>query len=155
MMSTREALASALFALLSGAVFNAPVQGRLQFALKSRKVKIWSDVAAGDMPALFLAEGDDSVIYQSETLPPETTISFTALIYVSAPADDKTAIGSVYLNVIGDAIAALFDPAPHENGKFTLGGLCSHCRIEGKTMRDPGDIDGIGVLAIPIKIFST
>jgi hypothetical protein len=35
------------------------------------------------------------------------------------------------------------------NGRQTLSSLVSHCYIEGKVMKDPGDIDGGGQAMIP------
>lgn len=37
----------------------------------------------------------------------------------------------------------------------TLGGLVSHVWIDGKIMKDPGDIDGDGIAVIPVKILAT
>jgi hypothetical protein len=40
-------------------------------------------------------------------------------------------------------------------GRQTLGGLVSHCWIDGKIMKDSGDIDGDGIAVIPVKILAT
>jgi hypothetical protein len=34
-------------------------------------------------------------------------------------------------------------------------GLVSHVWIDGKIMKDPGDIDGDGIAVIPVKILAT
>lgn len=39
--------------------------------------------------------------------------------------------------------------------KQTLGGLVPHCWIDGKVMKDPGDLDGDGIAVIPLKILAT
>ena len=31
----------------------------------------------------------------------------------------------------------------------------SHVRIDGKIMKDPGDLDGDGIAVIPVKIMAT
>jgi hypothetical protein len=56
---------------------------------------------------------------------------------------------------VGRGVDAALKPGPAAGGRQTLGGLVSHCYIDGKIMKDPGDIDGDGVAVIPVKILAT
>jgi hypothetical protein len=58
------------------------------------------------------------------------------------------------LNPLIDAVDAALKRSPISNGQ-TLGGLVSHCYIDGKTMKDDGDFDGNGTAVIPVKILAT
>jgi len=62
------------------------------------------------------------------------------------------AVFGLRLNTILDALEAALNPA--NGARQTLGGLVSHCRIEGAVLKDPGDLDGDGLLWVPIKILA-
>jgi len=49
---------------------------------------------------------------------------------------------------------ASLKPSPATLGRQTLGGLVSNCYIDGKIMKDPGDLDGDGIAVIPVKILA-
>ena len=57
------------------------------------------------------------------------------------------------INSVLDAIDAAL--APSGEARQTLGGLVSHCRVDGTVMRDPGDLDGDGMVIVPISITLT
>jgi hypothetical protein len=145
---SRETILSALFTLLSSVTFAATSDGFTSFQTTSRKLKLWSDVP--QQPALYMAEHAENLAYQSENLPSKTTIDVDVYVYFKPVATDDNP-GSIDLNNILDGIDAALAPSI-ATGKQTLGGLISHCRIEGKVLKDPGDIDGQGLAVIPIKI---
>ncbi len=64
MMNSREAIMEALCALLASAQFARPINGFDSWALLSRRLKLWSDVAAADQPALFVTEHAETVAYR-------------------------------------------------------------------------------------------
>jgi hypothetical protein len=37
-------------------------------------------------------------------------------------------------------------------GRNTLGGTVYNCRIDGKILKDPGDLDGDALLIVPVKL---
>ncbi|MGC1557095.1 MAG: hypothetical protein WA745_06095 [Methylovirgula sp.] len=37
-------------------------------------------------------------------------------------------------------------------GRNTLSGAAYSCRIDGKVLKDPGDLDGDALLVVPVKI---
>jgi len=137
----REAIISALFALVSGA---AP------FATASRRLQLWSSVPSSEKPALFLVERGDNYARASEAVPEAVTMQLEIYIYIDA-GKDQSIVPASALNPLLDAIDTALAPSPL-TGLQTLGGLVSHCWIEGKIMKDAGDLDGDGVAVIPVRV---
>ena len=52
-----------------------------------------------------------------------------------------------------DALEEALAPPPGFD-RQTLGGLVHYCRIEGRVVKDPGDLDGQGLALVPIKILA-
>lgn len=148
MKNSREAVVSALVTLLSGAVFSSAVNGATTWKTVGRKLKLFSEVPLAARPALFVTEHHENTVFQSENLPPKMTMSLDLFVYLNGKANSTPAQD---LNIVMDALDAVL--APNATGVQTLGGLVTHCRIDGQTMKDPGDIDGDGLLWVPIKIF--
>jgi hypothetical protein len=149
---TRETIISALMAKLAAAVFSSPVNGKTGFVTISRRLKLWSDTPKSQRPALFVTEHHEQVSWQSETLPPKTTLRFDLFIYIDS--GDVNTVPAISLNIIMDALEAALKPAPGEGDRQTLGGLVSHCRIDGEILKDPGDLDGDGLLWAPLKVLA-
>jgi hypothetical protein len=137
----REAILTSLFALVSGA---AP------FVTASRRMRLWSDVPSSDKPAIFMTEHGENYLRASEAVPEAVTIDVDLYIYIDA-GKDQSIVPSSILNPLIDAVDTALKPNIL-TGLQTLGGLVSHCWIEGKILKDPGDLDGDGVAVIPIKI---
>lgn len=154
-MPTREAIFSALFALVSGITWtsiatNAPQQ----FITTSRRVKLFSDVIAQQQPSLFQAEHDEQ-LGQVTNLPYKNTMGANWIIFQNVCADPNQQ-GAIENNLILDQVMAALAPVPSDPGfrdkRNTLGGLVHHCYVSGRLFKDPGDIDGQGMMVVPIKI---
>lgn len=143
---------AALCACLAKAQFATPINGRESWAMVSRRVKLWSDVAAADQPALFVAEYGESIAYASENAPGKTILNVDLFIYV-AGAGDPGVVPASNLNIALDALFDALAPDP-AIGRQTLGGLVQHCRIEGRVVKDPGDLDGQGLALAPVRILA-
>jgi hypothetical protein len=137
----REAIYQALFNLVRNAA---------TFKTASRRVKLWMDVNASDRPAVFVAQRGESYVRNSEAVPQKVTLKAEIILYTDAGKDPKTTPATELNNLI-DAIDAALAPNP-VTGVQTLGGLVSHCWIEGDVMTDPGDLDGDGMAVIPVRI---
>jgi hypothetical protein len=63
-------------------------------------------------------------------------------------------VGAALLNNVMDAFDAAFALSGSDLlvGRNTLGGMVYNCRIDGKALKDPGDIDGDALLIVPIKL---
>jgi hypothetical protein len=146
----REAVMSALVSLLETAVFATPVNGQTGFVVISRRLKLWTDVPKSQRPALFITEHREQQSYQSETLPAKTTLNVDIFVYIDA--SDRNTVPAIALNTLMDALETALKPA--SGATQTLGGLVSHCRIDGQVLKDPGDLDGDGLLWAPLKILA-
>lgn len=139
-MRTREAALSALLTLLTGAYAwaNTP----------TRRLSMWDKVPKEQQPALFQFEGDAQPYRWSQYALPIREISVQLFVYVDS--SDPTAVPAQQISAIMDALdAALLTKTGQ---KQTLGGTCDWCRIDGIVTPDPGDIDGQGLILVPIKI---
>jgi hypothetical protein len=113
---------AALFALVSGSA---------GFATKSRRLKLWTDVPASEKPAIFMYERDDEYKGADRYLPPTVTMNVDLYIY-TAPGMDSGVTPISILNPLIDAVNAATKPGPAAGGNQKLGGLVSHCYIDGK-----------------------
>jgi hypothetical protein len=152
MMNSRESIMQALVACLAQAQFATPINGCDSWALLSRRLKLWSDVASADQPALFITEHGENLGASSEGLPGKATLNVDLFVYIAA-GKDPDCIPARDLNIALDALAACLAPDPVV-GRQTLGGLVTHCRIEGRIVKDPGDLDGQGLALVPVKILA-
>ncbi len=140
---TREPIYEALFALLAGAA---------GFTTASRRLRHWSDVAAAEQPALFLAQKSETAELK-RGLPAKWTCDVDAYVYCHAP-DELTAPTTV-LNPLLDAIEAALAPQPGGDvaaNAQTLGGLAYQAWINGKIETDEGTLGGQSVAIVPIRI---
>lgn len=138
---SREAAVQALFLQLCKAqIFNSA----------SRKVKLAADVEKTDMPALFLMKTKE--IYergQGIGAPAKTTLFCEALIYIADTEGQE--VPSTQMNNVLDAIEATLAPDPIQT-RCTLGGVVYNAWIEGEVLSVPGDLEGIGIIVVPIKV---
>ena len=88
----------------------------------------------------------------AESLPGKTTLNVDLFVY-TASGKDPDCVPARDLDIALDAIAACLAPGPAEM-RQTLGGLVSHCRIEGRIVKDPGDLDGQGLALVPVRILA-
>jgi hypothetical protein len=142
---TREPIFQALFALAQTISWGTPAT---TFAYSARRVKLWSDIPV--QPALCQAEHDED-FEQITRMPSKRTLSAAWLIYQNTGANDPNSTPTVLNNTILDAVDDALTP-PAWSDTQTLGGLVEHCWIDGKVFKDPGDLDGQGLMVVPIKI---
>ena len=125
-----------------------------RFVTVSRRVKLFSDVPSDQQPACFQAEWASEEV-QASNMPYKTTLMANWIVF-QAVAKDASALGAVENNHILKGIRRVLEPAPTDKGfqdrRNTLNGLVHHCFISGRIFKDPGDIDGQGMLVIPIKL---
>ncbi len=137
----RETIMTALFNLVSASA---------SFATTSRRLQLWSNVAPSDRPALFLCERGGTYARAGEAVPESVTLNVDIFLYTDA-GKDQSAVPATTLNNLIDAVDAALAPDAL-TGLQTLGGLVSHCWIEGRIMKDAGDLDGDGIAVIPVRI---
>lgn len=135
----REAVYSALFTLLS----SAP-----GLITTSRTLRHWSDVQPSEMPALFQAQGDQSVSRQLK-LPMRWELMADIWVYVSTDGDLSP--GEV-INPIVDAICSAINPYPSE--RQTLGGIVYDVYVAGSIKTSSGTLGNIEAVMIPVCIIA-
>lgn len=129
-------------------------QETADFKLVSRKFKAWEDCNNTEFPALFVLDHSETHVRMTgmgEGLPVAATINATAIIYVRDEQADKTIPPATQLNNMLDAFEATIAPSPLTLVQ-TLGGRVRHVWIEGEVFKEPGDVDGQGIIVIPLKI---
>jgi hypothetical protein len=122
-----------------------------KFKAISRRVKLFSD--ASIQPACYQAE-HGTTEEQITSMPYKTTLEASWIIYQNV-ARDPNAIPAIENNLIIGGCRRALAPTPVDIGypqRNTLGQLVHHCFISGKIFKDPGDIDGQGMIVIPLKL---
>jgi len=142
--TTREQIATALFAL---------VEGSADFKATSRRFVHWDQVNETQMPFLTMLKTGERRERQDEGLP-ILALEYHVLVYTSAGLDPDD-VPDTTMNALLDAIDQAVKPTGGDalNGnKQTLGGLVSHCYPLGSVFVDTGDVDGKGLVSIPFEI---
>lgn len=109
-----------------------------------RKHKAPPDLGVAEQPALFVLGVKETHLPKNPPGAPTKLILHGFLIlYLQAPVVDEdigaeTALAATSLNAILKSIDAALLPDDPRTGKFTLGGLVTHCWIEGDSDLDPG-----------------
>lgn len=124
------------------------------FKLVSRRMKLYHECnVAQDFPAMFIMSPTEQYSRElGEGVPSRVVIEATIFIYLAGGKDiSASAVPMNALNDIMDKVDDVLKPNPL-TAKQTLGGIVSHCWIEGEVIKEPGDLDGEGIIAIPIKM---
>lgn len=123
-----------------------------KFVVISRRVVLFGECPA--QPACYQAEHADQVS-QVTGMPYKSILEAKWIIYQNVAQDPK-ALGVVENNLIIQGCYEALKPRPDDLGfhdkRNTLGGLVYHCFIGGQLFKDPGDLDGQGMMVIPIKL---
>lgn len=138
---TRNAIHEALKTLLAG------LPGVVSF---SDRLESWSEVAAAEQPALFLAKGDESV---DEVKGQPSIVYLNYRVWLYAHESDRSLSPAIQLNDLIDEVQLrLKPPLGHQQ---TLGGLVAHASISGSIETDEGTLGDQAVAIIPVRIQTT
>lgn len=155
---TREQIATALLNLLLTASFvTLGSQGQaIGFVTSGRRFRTWEDVNGSQQPAIFLTEPKEHHARQELITPAVRVITYDAFVYINDGANKAATVTAVTsLNNILDAIdpitGGVLKPSPLSD-RQTLGNIVYDCWIEGEVVKVPGDLNGQGVMVIPIKV---
>lgn len=154
-MPTREDVSNALIGLAKGVTWGSvgPSTKPRGFALTDRRIRSFDSVGSEAIPALFQVEPAE-LTETVRRLGGKRIWRFKWIIYHNA-GQNPDAIPSTETNLILDAIDKLFpqgDPDLEPDMVQTLGGLVQYAYIEGETIKDSGDLDQWGLIAIPINV---
>ncbi len=149
---TREPIEAALFAFSSAI---AASDGSQLFKMATRQVKSWDNVAPEDQPALLLLPRKE-LAQRKKGLPTKWTGEYDLLVYVHTGANnDPTVTPATLLNAVLDAVEASIKVDDPFNDACTLGGLVSHCAIEGEVIKFLGSLGDEATAIVPIQIFTS
>lgn len=140
-MINRAAIYAALWAHLNN------IAG---FATYERRLRHWSDVSGTEMPYLAMAQTNQSAQTVKGT-PTIWTLGGDLWIYVRT---DGNQVPADIMNPLLDAVEASIAPGTNATTQ-TLGGVVSHCWIEGEIQTDEGTLGDIAVARVPIRIKAT
>jgi hypothetical protein len=122
------------------------------FAEMSRRVKIFDD--CDNQPACYQAE-HTAMVQKRMNMPYREEWEANWIIYFDV-AKDETCIPATEMNRIIKSVRDVFTPLPSDPGVFdnrlTLNNLVYSCYIGGRMFKNPGDMDGQGMLVVPIKL---
>jgi hypothetical protein len=149
MTTTREDAITALMVTLNAA-YTWKIPG-------ARRLKLWTEVPAASRPTFFAAQNAPETYGYSgdHSMMRKRSIEVRLFIYTTCGQPGGTAtIGAIEQDAIMEALDAALTPQGSDlsGGRATLGGVVYSARIEGNVEREPGDLDGDGILVVPIKI---
>jgi hypothetical protein len=115
-----------------------------------------AELSAAQQPALFSVIVEESKASAPRGLTGKLILHGVLIVYfqrsgASEIPGQETTLGATQLNVLKKAIANALAPL-EATGLQTLGGLVSHCWIEGDTKQDPGIWAAQGTFIVPIHI---
>jgi hypothetical protein len=149
MTPSREKIYAALFDKIS----TLSPAGSALFTTVDRRLRHWSDVQIEEHPALFQSQMNE-VLTQTRGIPAKHVLNVSLYVYVHTEAQqDKDVVPSSLLNPLIDAIEESLAP-DNSDGTCTLGGLVSHCWIEGTIETSEGALGNQEVAIVPIHILT-
>jgi hypothetical protein len=149
-MIDREAIYNALLALL---------QASGVFVTCSRKPMSPDQLLPGLQPALLLEETGERAEPRPRGLPTKWTLNVDLGIYYYFDSQPETPgvydpSPSTALNTLIGAVETALAPDP-ATGVQTLGGLVSHCWVEGEVIKSPAYLQAQGAAIVPVKILAS
>lgn len=135
-----EAIYAALFALAQNSITGIQTY--------ERTLRMWTDVGAGEQPALFQIETEYDVT-QGLGLPPRWVLHADWYLYCKGNKNDQPP--SVQLNTLLTQIVGIIPPADFTQIQ-TLGGLVNRCYVNGKIETDEGVLGDQRIAIVPIEI---
>lgn len=146
--ATRNEVMAAILTVLNDMVFSRPVNGAMTWVKVTNRLMLWGDVAPDQQPFAALVTHQEQDEYRGLGLY-RRRLELRVWCYTRS---DSTP-GAPDLDTLMEAFEAAFNVVDNfSTGCNTLGGLVYWCRIEGKTFKDPGDLDNQTLLIVPIVV---
>jgi hypothetical protein len=146
--ASRNQVMSVILGIIQSMTFGSAINGATTWITTSNRLRLWGDVASDQQPAAFLVTHREIDEYRGLGL---YRRRLELLVYCYCRADSEP--GGPLLDTMMESFEAAFnvpdDPSTNSN---TLGGLVYWVRIEGRTFKDPGDIDNQTLLIVPIVV---
>lgn len=148
---TQAQVFQAVLTLVTNVTFTAPVKGWLGWNTPpSSRLRMWTEVDSSTQPTAFLVTHREVDEFRNLNLL-RRRLELGLWCLVDTGAED--AQGAFWLESMLDGVRnAVNSPDDWGSGANTLGGLVYWCRIEGRVLKDPGDIDSQALMIIPIMV---
>lgn len=148
MSFTSEPIYAAVFAFWQALT----VDGVPLFKTATRKAKLWvTDTDPSECPMLLQMQMNQVAQTYRKGIPPVWRCEIRLYLYVHTGASaDSSVVPSMLLNPLIDAIRDALRPDNGVEPVCTLGGLVSHCAIEGAIDIYEGDLADDAIAIIPV-----
>jgi hypothetical protein len=144
----RETIYASVFAFFSALTAG----GSPLFKSATRSLTTWESVSPDDSPALLTRQRAEQAD-RKKGFPTKWTLHMDLFLYAHTGANnDPSIIPAQVLNPLLDAIEASLAIDDQSNAACTLGGLVSHCAINGTVEIYQGNLGDEAVAIVPIEI---
>jgi hypothetical protein len=134
--------------IIAGMTFGTAINGKTTWQTVSNRLRLWADVSPDQQPAAFLVTHNEVDEYKHLG-----TYRRRLNLGIWCYSRSDSTPGQPDLDTMMEAFEAAFNvPDNPSTGSNTLGGLVYWCRIEGKTFKDPGDLDSQTLLIVPLIV---
>ena len=151
MSTTRAQVMSAIFAKIQAMTFSSAINGKTTWATTSQRLELWSDVDILQRPYAALVTHAEIDEYTGMGLR-RRRLELRVWCYATASSSQ---IGQTILDLMMESFDAAFGQAAVDDfskNENTLGGLVYWCRIMGRVLKVPGDIDNDTLLLVPLVV---
>lgn len=157
-MTTRAQIFQAIMPLLDAITFPALANGgATTWVIKTAdpsnpslpaKLRLFSDVPPDQQPAIFLVTHREFDEYRNLGVM-RTRLELLLYIYIRA---DQFSAAQDLDNILEQILKIFLQADNFSTNQNTLGGLVYWARVEGRILKDPGDIDKQAMLLVPIMV---
>ncbi len=122
------------------------------FATTGRRVRLFTDNI--EQPAMYVTR-NRNFVDEVTNRPDIEDIQFNIIIYHKTAKESENTIPADETNAIYDAVKNALAAKVYDVGypqRNTLGELVHKCAVKGDVILDDGDIDGQGLLIIPVLV---
>ncbi len=146
--ATRNEVMAAILRIIRGMTFSPPVMGVTTWNTVTNRLNLFSDIPADQQPYACLVTHSEEDEYRGLGL-----YRRRLDLGVWCHTRSDSAPGAPDLDTIMESFEAAFNVVDNPStGCNTLGGLVYWCRIEGKTFKDPGDLDNQTMMIVRLKV---
>lgn len=146
---TREPIYAAVFAFFASLQANG-----LEFKAATRDTATWESFSPEEQPALLQRQKSETATYK-KGFPTKWTLGLELMLYVSTGGNnDPDVTPSQLINPLLDLIETALAIDDQDNDTCTLGGLVSHCAINGTIEIHEGSLGDEAVVIVPIEILT-
>jgi hypothetical protein len=145
---TRNQVMGVILAKIASMTFSSPINGATTWRKTTDRLSLWGDVAPDQQPYAALVTHREEDEYRGLGLY-RRTLELGVWCYSRSDSSP----GGPDLDTMMEAFETTFNVADNfSHNTNTLGGLVYWCRIQGKTFKDPGDLDNQTLLILPLRV---